>query len=372
MGATFGRGFWILDDYSPLRTISEELLQQDVALFPVKDALWYIPSMPLGSFRENGKSGQGDAFFVAPNPPFGASFTYYLKEGLKTSQEKRRESEKKLEAKGENTPYPGWDAIHAEESEEPPAIVLTISDSAGNVIRRIEGPVEAGFHRVAWDLRYPDSKPWKPEPPSEAYIEIPGPLAAPGSYRVSLARRNNGQLTNLGLEETFEVVQMREPGLVGASAQQVVEFTRQLDDLSRQAQGAVSAIGSMLTEIGAIKQTLLRSSAPEDLRSQARKIELALLDIQEQIKGNSNRDLYNDPGQVSIDNRLSAARMGTFRSSYGPTPTHVRQFELASVEFEKVKVSLQNINQVELPALRKQLDEAGVPWTPGRGVPAGD
>jgi len=372
VGATFGRGFWILDDYTPLRTVSEEQLQKAATLFPVKDVHWYIPRIPLGDFEENGKSSQGDAFFIAPNPPFGAVFTYYLKEDLKTSKERRREDEKKLEESGDNTPYPGWDAIRAEETEESPAIVLTVADDAGNIVRRIEGPVKAGFHRVAWDLRYPLSSPWTPEGAGQEYIRILGPLAAPGSYRVSIAKRENGQLTDLGMEQSFEVAPMRERGLQGASPDQVVAFSRRLDDLSRQVKGADAAVSSMLTEAGAIKQTLLRSDAPDALRSQVRTLELELMDIQDRIKGNVVRTLHNDPGPVSISRRLEVARMGTFRSTYGPTPTHSRALEIATAEFDEVKSRLRLINEQELPELRRQLDEAGVPWTPGRGVPAGD
>jgi photosystem II stability/assembly factor-like uncharacterized protein len=372
VGATFGRSFWILDDYTPLRKISEEALQQEALLFPVKDAHWYIPSVPLGSFKENGKAYQGDALFVAPNPPFGTVFTYYLKDELKMSKAQRREREKKLEASGEDTPYPGWDAILAEEKEEPPAIVFTVTDEEGNIVRRIEGPVTAGFHRVAWDLRYPMSSPWTTEVPGEVYIEFRGPLAVPGTYRVSMAKRVNGQLTDLGKQETFEVVQMKERGLKGGSPEEVLAFSRQLDDLARQVKGAQAAVAQMLIETGAIKETLLRSDAPETLRSKARSIELELMDIQDIIKDNTQRDFANDFGQVSISRRLEVAVMGTFRSTYGPTPTHARALEIATEKFSDVKSRLRKINDVELPALRKQLDESGVPWTPGRGVPAGD
>jgi len=369
VGATFGRSFWILDDYTPLRTVTAEQLQREATLFPVRDAQWYIPSLPLGDFEENGKSSQGDGFFVAPNPPFGAVFTYYLKEDLQSLQEQRRAREKKLEAEGADTPYPGWAAIRAEETEEAPAIVLTVTDGDGNLIRRLEGPAKAGFNRVAWDLRYPLSSPWTAEEKGESYLEIPGPLAAPGAYQVSLAKRVNGKLSELGTTQPFAVVQMREPGLKGASPEQIVAFTRELDDLNREVEGAAIAIEAMLTETGAIKQTLLRSGASETLRNTVRSLELELMTKQDLIKGNTARDLYGDPGPVSINQRLEAAMMGTFRSTYGPTPTHARALEIARSDFSSVKARLQEIHDTELPALRRQLDEAGVPWTPGRGVP---
>src|SRR5690606_38939689 len=83
--ATFGRGFYILDDYTPLRTLNEEVLAKESHLFPVKDALMYVESVPLGLA---GKSFQGDNFYMAPNPPIGATFTYYLKEEIKSLKDR--------------------------------------------------------------------------------------------------------------------------------------------------------------------------------------------------------------------------------------------------------------------------------------------
>ncbi|MGK2927359.1 MAG: hypothetical protein ACSLE2_17220, partial [Lysobacterales bacterium] len=369
VGASFGRGFWILDDYSPLRQISEAQLQQEATLFDPRDALWYLPKLTLGDFEAGGKASQGDEFFVAPNPPFGAVFTYYLKDGLETRKEQRREAEKPLEQAGEDTPYPGWPTLRSEEIEEAPAIVLTVRDSAGNLVRRIEGPVEAGFHRVAWDLRYPLSSPWTPEVPEPGYLQIPGPLAAPGTYSVSLAKRVDGQLAELGAAHDFEVKPLLQRGLAGASPEEAVAFTQRLDGLNREVKGAGAALQQLLTEAVAIKDNLLRSPAPQALRDRARALELELLDLQQQLSGNETRSLYNEGGPVSIERRLEVAVLGTFRSTYGPTPTHRRSVEIASETFAGVKTEIARITNDALPALRSDLDAAGVPWTPGRGVP---
>src|SRR5256714_1658227 len=93
---TFGRGIYILDNYTPLRLIKPETLRQASTVFPVKDALMYIQSQPLGG---RGKSFQGERFFTAENPPYGATVTWYLKEALKTRKEKRQETEKEAEKK---------------------------------------------------------------------------------------------------------------------------------------------------------------------------------------------------------------------------------------------------------------------------------
>jgi hypothetical protein len=370
VGATFGRGFWILDDYTPLRSLSEQALQREAILFPVKDALWYLPKWPLGDWKENRKAYQGDELFVAPNPPFGAIFTYYLKDGLETALEQRRKDEKTLERAGDDTPYPGWEALRAEEIEDAPAIILTVSDAKGELVRRIEGPLTPGFHRVAWDLRYPRSEAWAPPAEGPAYIDFPGPLAAPGRYTVGLAKRINGQMSDLGTPQSFEVVPMRQRGLPGASPDEMVAFALRLDGLSRQVSGADAAVSEFLAEAAAIKETLLRSQAPDSLRDQARTIELELLDIHQKLAGNEARSFYGDEGPVSIKRRLEVAITGTFRSTYGPTPTHVRMVEIAESEFSGVKDQMERLSDSDLPALRRELDAAGVPWTPGRGVPA--
>src|SRR5687768_7771604 len=71
---TFGRGIYILDDYTPLRLLKPEMLRQEAAVFPIKDALMYIQSQPLGG---RGKSFQGERYYTADNPPFGATVTWY-------------------------------------------------------------------------------------------------------------------------------------------------------------------------------------------------------------------------------------------------------------------------------------------------------
>jgi photosystem II stability/assembly factor-like uncharacterized protein len=146
VGASFGRSFYIFDDYSVLRNVTEEQLKEEATLYPVPDAKWY--------FLEQGKYGQGASFFTAENPLYGAVFTYYLKETYKTDKELRQENEKKLKKENKNIPFPGWDALDEEKNEAKPKIWLTVKDADGNVVRRIPGETTKGFHRTAWDLEY--------------------------------------------------------------------------------------------------------------------------------------------------------------------------------------------------------------------------
>ncbi|MGZ6988380.1 MAG: glycosyl hydrolase, partial [Thermoanaerobaculia bacterium] len=160
VAATFGRGFFVLDDLTPIRRATDDMLAKEAALLPVKKAWMFVPSKPLG-MRDKGF--QGESYFSAPNPPFGAVFTYYLKDEIETKRKARLAAEKKVAEKGGDVFYPSWDALRTEAREEEPAVVLTVSDGAGNVVRRLTGPVKAGFQRVAWDLRYPAANPTQPK-----------------------------------------------------------------------------------------------------------------------------------------------------------------------------------------------------------------
>ena len=174
VGASFGRGFYVLDDYSALREATGEALAKEAALFPVRKAWWYVERAPLG---ESGRASQGASFFIAPNPPFGAVFTYHLADDLRGRAKQRQEKEKPLVEAGKDAPYPGWAEVEAERRETAPVVVLTVKDAAGAVVRRVEGKAEKGFHRVAWDLRLPPVDPiGTPAPPDE---EGDGPAGRP-------------------------------------------------------------------------------------------------------------------------------------------------------------------------------------------------
>jgi photosystem II stability/assembly factor-like uncharacterized protein len=196
VAATFGRGFYILDDYTPLRHLNEETVFEEAMVFPIKKAWMYIQAGPLGWGE---KASQGASFYTAPNPPFGATFTYYLRESLKTKKSLRHKEESKLAKDSSDVFYPTWEALKAEDREEKPAVVLTIRDDQGNVIRRIDGETSKGLHRTTWDLKYPGFSPTKLDEDSD------GPMALPGKYTVSIDKRVDGVLTELVAPTEFEV-----------------------------------------------------------------------------------------------------------------------------------------------------------------------
>jgi photosystem II stability/assembly factor-like uncharacterized protein len=367
VGASFGRGFYILDDYSPLRGLAPDDLRQKALLFPVRAAPWYVERQPLAGTP---RGFQGDGFFVAPNPPFGATFTYYLRDELKSAKQRRRDREEPIEDRGGDTPYPGWDALRAEAREDGPAIVLTVRNENGRIIRRIEGPVEAGFHRVAWDLRYPTVEPWQPPATEAMPWAIPkGALAPPGTYTVTLARRVDGELHALGVPRRFEVISIREPTLPGASPEAATEFTLRAYELQRANDGAVAAIDELLVQLAAAKEALMRSTADASLYERADAMERQAEDLRERLAGWKARDDMGDPGPMSVKARLSVATRDKTRSAYGPTPTQAESLAIAESGFAQAYESLVELVDVDYRRLQRDLEAAGVPWSPGRGAP---
>ena len=141
VGASFGRGFYILDDYSALREISAEQLEQEATLFNPRKAWWYIPRGHVDLDTEKGSMGA--QHYVAKNPDFGATFTYYLKESLYSKAEIRQKAEKE----SANALFPGWEALEVEANEQTPSVYLAINGSDGKIIRRVPAATSKGFHR---------------------------------------------------------------------------------------------------------------------------------------------------------------------------------------------------------------------------------
>jgi photosystem II stability/assembly factor-like uncharacterized protein len=369
VGASFGRGFYVLDDYSTLREATEEALAKEAVLFPVRKAWWYVEREPLG---EGGKASQGAAFFTAPNPPFGAVLTYHLADEIRSREKERQEREKPLLEAGKDTPHPGWPEVEAERREPKPVVTLTVKDLAGNVVRRIEGKTEKGFHRVAWDLRLPSTQAIGSRSPFEGEDgEAPrGVLAAPGTYTVSLAKQVAGTTTELAGPVRFEVARLRPGALPGADPKETAAFLARLAEVSGATSAATQALSQALKRVESLGVALGRSrSGPDGLDAELHAIRQELHAIDEALVGNRARASVEDDGVTTITRRVQVAQIGTAWSTYGPTPTHRRSLEIAEAELAKVRERLNGVLERRLPALETKLEQAGAPWTPGRPMP---
>ncbi len=364
--ATFGRGFYVLDDYRALREATKERLDKEATLFPVRDPWMFIPAAPNGG-RE--KAFFGDRFFTAPNPPFGAVFTYYLKDEIKTLRKTRLDAEKEEQKKGEDTPYPTWEALRAEDREEDPAILLTVKDEEGNVVRRLTGPTTAGFTRVAWDLRYPTFDPTSLTPPDvDPWDRLPvGPLAAPGKYTVSMAKRVGGVITPLGTPQSFSASPLGTATLPPADRAELIAFEKKTGRLQRAVLGAVKAAGEAQTRIDHLKKSLADTpSADPELSARVRALEARLKDILIEFNGDSTRSSRNEPASPGIVDRVQTIVTGHWDATSAPTTTHQRNYDIAASQFAPALSKLRTLALVDLKKLEDDAEAAGAPWTPGR------
>ncbi len=368
VGATFGRSFYVLDDYTPLRSVTQGLLEEGNVLFPVRKTPWYVPKRLLGCGKPGCTASQGDSYFVAPNPPFGAVFTYYLAEGLKSSRDTRRKTEKELEKNNEDVAFPAWETILDEEREDAPAVVFTVRDGNGDVVRQIEAAAEAGFHRAAWDLRYPAVQPWSPEE-QDAYFGEGGVLVAPGRFTVSMGLRIDGAMSDTGQSQSFDVASVRgEPVLPGSTQAERVVFESQAEELIRAGNGTVATIDDIVAELDAVKETLERSTADSSLYETANSIQQRLKTERDRLSNNPQRNIYNDLGEMSLQARLWHARFSPTHGAYGPTPAQHESLRIARELYDEVAADLTVLVDTEYAALKRAMDEARVPWTPGRGI----
>ena len=364
--ATFGRGFYVLDDYSPLRLINEARLSGEPALLSVRKTPMYIQASPMGGA---GAAEQGGHLYTASNPPFGAVFTYWLRDDLKTRKDQRHEREKEQAKAGANTFYPSWDSLRTEEREEEPSIVLTVTDAAGSVVRRVTGPASSGFHRVAWDLRWPSSEPTElggAHPRGEFDDTPDAPFAAPGTYQVAMAKRVDGQLTPIGVPQSFVCEPIGEATLPAKDRGSVLAFERQTARLQRAVLGATRALADAQSRVKLLTQALMDTPAPtETLQGEARDLGNRLRDLAVTFFGDPvlrRREEATPPALVERVNQLVG---GQWSATTEPTQTQRHNYDLAAADFAKALVALK-ATASDLQRLEMRAEAAGAPWTPGR------
>ena len=370
VAGTFGRGFYILDDYTPLRSMSDATLAKDFVLFPTRPAPLYVPSSPLGLPDAVGPAFQGAGYYMANNPPYGAVFTYYMKSALKSRREMRQAAEKELAKKGADVFYPPWDSLKAEDREDSPAIVVTISDSNGKPIRRLFAPSGSGINRVAWDLKLQAPNPVVGPPyasdPDWPFGDAPAaPYVVPGTYSVSFAKRVNGVFTPLGETQQFQVIAIDGPG---ARTMTTLADQQRAADLERAVLGLDQVVREALTRMTLFRRAIDETPmADTSLQHRVRIVTDKLKDAQEALGGDPTMSSRNEATPPSLLGRLS----GAIGSNWGttleaPTPMQRAELDLVRTKFDAILAQVRQLIDVELKALEQSAEQAGVPWTSGR------
>lgn len=364
VGATFGRGFYILDDYSPLRDLSRAVTNNENTLFSVRDAWWYVPTVP---FQAKGMPSQGSANYVADNPDFGAMITYYLDDVPKSQTDQRKDREKEIKKANGNVPFPGWENLNTERKDNQPQVLLLIKDEAGNPVRWLEGKNKIGLHRINWDLKLPApdairlSKPAF-QPPWAGDAE--GPLAAPGKYTAQLFIEHNGNLSPQGNAQNFEVKPI--PGLQHVDFNEVAAFQQETRELLLD----ISAMGQQLSEAGerlrfikaALKQT---PKAEQGHFAKWSQLNSDLMDLRSVLYGDPARGSLDESRQPGISGRAGTVAYSHWGTTSLPTETMKEQIKLASDDLAEFSRDLKQFLD-DFSAYEAQLANIGAPYTRGR------
>ncbi|MDE3128774.1 MAG: glycosyl hydrolase, partial [Gemmatimonadota bacterium] len=336
------------------------VLASGAALLPVKRAALFMQNSPLGGTL-------GSDFYSAPNPPFGATFTYYLKDAIKTKKEVRQAADQAAAKKHDDVFYPPWDSLKAENDERPPELIFTITDAEGRVVRRLMDKPQAGVQRVTWDLRYASLTPVSGA--GKGGNGGDGPLVAPGTYHVAMASLVDGVETALGAPQSFDVYLL--DGSATPRTAAVVAFQEKTARLQRAVLGANAAAGEAATRLRALRQALLQTPTPTDsLMRRAQALEDTLRAIQETLGGDQTRARYSEPVPPSLLDRLGNVTDGLWFSTLeDATNTQKRQYDIIASQFGAILSRLRQFIDVDLHGLETAAEAAGAPWTPGR-IPA--
>lgn len=361
--ATFGRGFYVIDDYSPLRLINKEFFNKESFIFPIKDAKQFI--------MKGEKYGQGAAYYRAPNPEYGASISFYVKDVPKTLRDTRKEKEKELFKDGKPIPQPSTEELKAEENQLAPYFILTITDKFGSPIRKINKSASSGIHRIYWDLRYESTFPVsvKDNKFDASAKTNSGMLVMPGKYNVELSMVFNGEEKKLFGPVEFNVVPLNNTTLPADNRQEVIAFQNDAYELARTVIGTKRYTIDLINRIELIKQTI--NNAPSGniiLFNRANSISQQLNDILFKFTGTAPKASREEipPAEVPLDWRLEEMIYTQINSTSNVTQNQRIAYEVLKEETASILIDLKRISENEIKQLEAELEKINAPWTPGR------
>ncbi len=360
VGASFGRSFYVLDDISAFREINTEALKAEAKLFDLRDAKWYITRSAIDSYDK--KASQGAGYYVASNPPEGAEFTYYLRDGLTTAAKKRQEAEQQAIKDKKPIAFTNWDTLQAEKTEIADKIWLIISNAQGKPIRKLEASVEKGFHRMAWDMRYPSMAIAYGGEKDE---NEKGVLAQEGSYSAQLFRESDGVLAALDSSRTFELVPLRSPSLVNPLLSEREEYWKEWSSLSGLNTAFNYEFEQAEKRVKALNQALARTTTTdESLIKNVEKLSSDFASFKTSVYGNEIRGQVGEKNNPTIGERLFRLKIAHGESTYGPTPLSQDGMAIVKSELNRSVNKLKTLD-LQTSELGRQIALAGGPLIEG-------
>ncbi|MEP6508988.1 MAG: glycosyl hydrolase, partial [Gemmatimonadales bacterium] len=334
---THGRGIFIIDDITPLEKLADADRAGKFYLFPVKSTTLfnYNSSIP-GGLR--GAGALGERSFSAPNPPFGTTLTYSVKDSLPKGR----------------------------------ALTLAIFDSTGKRIRDLTVNSKAGLHRATWDLRLA-APYYNPNPRTGRGGGQPtGAFVMPGHYNARLTLTGNDSLMASYVE--MPVVINPDPLIPLSPAEYQALHALRITAAEQQArvQGVVRTAELIKEQMTEVKAALKSVQGSDSLSKQVGSVDKEIDSILKAVRGEQggppadadDKNRY----EPSIQDRVNqvAGEIGDVTSP--PTQLQRETLDAAMKDLARETTRLNNLLTTRVPALNRALDAAGVPWTVGRAV----
>ncbi len=365
--ATFGRGFYVMDDYSALRQVKDADLKKDGFICDIKDPYMYIPSMPLGL---RGKGHLGSDYFMTPNPEMGAVINYFIKEVPKTPKELRQARETKAIENKQKIAYPSLDSLKMEDNQTDPYVLFTITDSKGDVVRHIKRSASAGFQRMTWNLRYAPNEPvnnrYTPGPEQLFGGASDGHLIMPGKYTVTMSMVTNGEIKSLGEPKTFETKLLNQSNTPAKDVVGNAKFYREVSDVTKSLSAINDLVGKIETRAGDAEKAVFDMPAQAGtLLKDIQMIRQALIPIKDKLFGDNTRSRREFETSSSINDRVGNAEY-TIWNSTSDIPGSVREsLAIAKKQMDQILPSIQElVSQVDV--IDAVLNKNKAPFTDGR------
>ena len=344
IAATFGRGFYVLDDYSSLRFITANSLKDNLVFTPRK-ALQYNPIRP-------GSSSQGSNTYYAKNPAYGAVFTFYMSDEILTKKQNRLKVEKDLEKTNSDIPFPGWEELDEELNEKSPLTIIEIYDSENSFVERLTFPYKKGFNRVSWDL----SKKIRTHISSgSSRFYSPSIRVSPGKYSFNIYTFYDGQVNKIG-SKFFDVERIRSGVLDNPNKDKIEEYVIEIENTYND----FSVINSKFNKIKETNKSILTLiSRTKDYQSFVdlyNSIQNNINKIDVFISGNKSKKDVREKDIETISDRLSVAVRG-FNSSYGPTKMHIMSLSKAKSLILEYNDMVEDLSK-NIDKLKNQLESA--------------
>jgi len=337
MVGTHGRSFWILDNITPLRQLSEKIAQAEAHLF--------APQLTYRMRRNNNTDTPLPPEVPAgQNPPDGVMLDYFLKSAasgpvvLEISDEK------------------GKLVRRFSSADQPEAVDPDKLDIATYWIRPPRTvSAEPGMHRFVWDLRYPPPDALEHEYPMSAiYHDTPryplGPPALPGRYTVKLLVGGGTYSQPLDIK-------------LDPRVKTSLDGLRQQFELESNIAAAMHRDYQAVQQVRALRDQLkaLQKSGPAQLAAEIDELEKKLADL-EGTGGGYGAAFLSTPrgrGLARLNAGLTELLGSVDSADVPPTTQAAKMFGEVEAALDQQLSVLRQIMANDVPALNAKLKPAG-------------